>query len=97
MSRKMMIAAAAFAAFSLVAPDGFAQRGGGAHGGGSHGGGFGGGHRGGGFGASRFSPIPATPQFNDPGPQLAVPQPGNPVEQLSPMGNAGQPDSLGIR
>ena len=42
-------------------------------------------------------PSPVTPQFNDPGPQLALPQPGNPVQQLSPLGSAGQPDSLGIR
>jgi hypothetical protein len=38
-----------------------------------------------------------TPQFNDPGRQLTVPQPGNPVQQLSPMDNQGQPDSLGIK
>jgi hypothetical protein len=42
-------------------------------------------------------PNPVTPQFNDPGPQEALPQPGNPVQQLSPLGSAGQPDSLGIR
>ena len=42
-------------------------------------------------------PSPVTPQFNDPGPQHALPQPGNPVEQLSPFGSAGQPDSLGIQ
>jgi hypothetical protein len=42
-------------------------------------------------------PNPVTPQFNDPGPQEALPQPGNPVQQLSPLGGAGQPDSLGIR
>jgi hypothetical protein len=29
---------------------------------------------------------PMTPQFNDPGPKLWVPQPGNAVEQLSPLG-----------
>jgi hypothetical protein len=30
-------------------------------------------------------PVPqVTPQFNDPGPQLTLPQPGNPVQQLSP-------------
>src|SRR6266702_2060302 len=30
-------------------------------------------------------PVPqVTPQFNDPGPQLTIPQPGNPVQQLSP-------------
>jgi hypothetical protein len=25
------------------------------------------------------------PQYNDPGPPLAMPQPGNPVEQLAPL------------
>ena len=40
---------------------------------------------------------PMTPQFNDPGPKLWVPQPGNAVEQLSPLMGAGQPDALGIR
>jgi hypothetical protein len=30
-------------------------------------------------------PVPqVTPQFNDPGPQLVIPPPGNPVQQLSP-------------
>jgi len=42
-------------------------------------------------------PNPITPQFNDPGPQLAPVQPGNPAQQLSPLGNSGQPDSLGIQ
>ncbi len=28
---------------------------------------------------------PVRPQFNDPGPPVALPQPGNPVEQLSPL------------
>lgn len=27
----------------------------------------------------------ATPQFNNPGPPVALPQPGNPVEQLAPL------------
>ena len=42
-------------------------------------------------------PDPVLPHFNDPGPQFTPTQPGNPVQQLSPLGNAGQPDSLGIR
>jgi len=93
MLRKMMIVAAAVAALSvgLVATEGFARGGGG------------GGH--GGFGATRgmgraqeqLLIKPATPQLNNPGPQHALPQPGNPVQQLSPLGTAGQPDSLGIR
>jgi hypothetical protein len=48
-------------------------------------------------GAPAEVPNPITPQFNDPGPQLAPVQPGNPVQQLSPLGNSGQPDSLGIQ
>jgi hypothetical protein len=98
MSRKMMIVAVAAAAFSLVATDGFAQRGGGGAqtGGGGHGG-FGGPHGDRGFGGNGLSSNPVTPHFNDPGPQLAVPQPGNPAQQLSPLGSAGQPDSLGIK
>jgi hypothetical protein len=40
---------------------------------------------------------PITPQFNDPGPKIWVPQPGNAVEQLSPLMGAGQPDALGIK
>jgi hypothetical protein len=40
---------------------------------------------------------PMTQQFNDPGPKLWVPQPGNAVEQLSPLMGAGQPDALGIK
>ena len=48
-------------------------------------------------GAPAELPNPVTPQFNDPGLQLAFPQPGNPVQQLAPLGSAGQPDSLGIR
>jgi hypothetical protein len=35
--------------------------------------------------------------FNNPGPQLSVPQPGNAVDQLSPLIGAGQPDALGIK
>jgi hypothetical protein len=38
-----------------------------------------------------------TPQFNNPGPQISVPQPGNPVDQLSPLMGAGQPDALGVK
>jgi len=38
-----------------------------------------------------------TPQFNNPGPQISVPQQGNPVDQLSPLMGAGQPDALGIK
>src|SRR5262249_24252411 len=30
-----------------------------------------------------------TPQFNDPGPQLTIPQPGNPVQQLAPTSGIG--------
>jgi hypothetical protein len=37
------------------------------------------------------------PQFNNPGPQIRVPQPGNPVDQLPPLMGAGQPDALGIK
>jgi len=40
---------------------------------------------------------PVTPQFNNPGPQINVPQPGNAVDQLSPLFGAGQPDALGIK
>lgn len=40
---------------------------------------------------------PVTPQFNNPGPQISVPQPGNAVDQLSPLDGAGQPDALGIK
>src|SRR5260370_12880041 len=37
-------------------------------------------------------PVPqVTPQFNDPGPQLVIPPPGNPVQQLSPTLGAGSP------
>ena len=34
-----------------------------------------------------------TPQFNNPGPQLHVERPGNPVEQLAPMDGIGPPPS----
>jgi hypothetical protein len=37
------------------------------------------------------------PQFNNPGPQIRVPQPSNPVDQLPPLMGAGQPDALGIK
>jgi hypothetical protein len=37
------------------------------------------------------------PQFNNPGPQISIPQTGNAVDQLSPLMGAGQPDALGIR
>ena len=40
---------------------------------------------------------PATPQFNNPGLQISVPQPGNAVDQLSPLLGASQPDALGIK
>jgi hypothetical protein len=42
-------------------------------------------------------PNPVVPQFNDPGSQFSPAQPGNPVQQLSPLGNSTQPDSLGIQ
>jgi hypothetical protein len=37
------------------------------------------------------------PQFNNPGPQMSIPQTGNAVDQLSPLMGAGQPDPLGIK
>jgi hypothetical protein len=37
------------------------------------------------------------PQFNNPGPQIKVPQTGNAVDQLSPLMGAGQPGALGIK
>jgi len=40
---------------------------------------------------------PVAPQFNNPGPQISLPQIGNPEEQLSPLFGAGQPDALGIK
>jgi len=37
-------------------------------------------------------PVPqVTPQFNDPGPQLTIPPPGNPVQQLSPTPGVASP------
>jgi len=39
----------------------------------------------------------AAPQFNNPGSQISVPRPGNPVDQLPPLMGAGQPDALGIK
>jgi hypothetical protein len=56
-------------------------------------------HHGGHLGLPRgYQPQqPMTPQFNDPGPKIWVPQPGNAVEQLSPLMGAGQPDALGIK
>lgn len=41
--------------------------------------------------------VSTTPQFNNPGPQISVPQPGNAVDQISPLMGAGQPDALGIK
>ncbi len=32
---------------------------------------------------------PVIPQFNDPGPQVIIPQPGNPMQQLSPLPGLG--------
>ena len=29
-----------------------------------------------------------TPQYNTPGPQLALPEPGSPVQQLAPLGSS---------
>jgi hypothetical protein len=41
---------------------------------------------------------PVTPQFNNPGPQIGVPQPRNALNQLSPLPfGVDQPDTLGIR
>jgi hypothetical protein len=48
-------------------------------------------------GIAPMMPNPVVPQFNDPGPQFSPAQPGNPVQQLSPLGNSAQPDSLGIQ
>jgi hypothetical protein len=94
MLRKAMIVAAAVAlSIGVLATESFA-RGGGAHGGGV-GRGFSG-ARGGNAGELLLTK-PAAPQFNNPGSQLVLPRSGNPVQQLSPLGSAGQPDSLGIR
>ncbi len=39
--------------------------------------------------AQTVSPIPQiTPQYNTPGAQLALPEPGNPVQQLAPVGSS---------
>ena len=41
---------------------------------------------------------PVTPQFNNPGPQISVPQPGNALNELSPLPfGVDRPDALGIR
>jgi hypothetical protein len=40
---------------------------------------------------------PVMPQFNNPGPQISIPHPSNPVDQLPPLMGAGQPDALGIK
>jgi hypothetical protein len=40
-------------------------------------------------------PVPQVqPQFNNPGPQIAIPPPGNPVKQLSPIAST-QPPGVG--
>jgi hypothetical protein len=44
-----------------------------------------------------YVPQPVAPQFNNPGPQISVPQPSNPVDRLPPLFGAGQPDALGIK
>jgi hypothetical protein len=37
-------------------------------------------------------PVPqVVPQFNDPGPQIVIPPPGNPVKQLSPIESTRPP------
>jgi hypothetical protein len=33
-----------------------------------------------------------TPRFNEPGPQLTIPQPGSPVQQSSPVGSQNVPE-----
>jgi hypothetical protein len=38
-----------------------------------------------------------TPQFNNLGSQISVPQPGNAVDQFSPLMGVGQPDALAIK
>jgi hypothetical protein len=41
---------------------------------------------------------PMTPQLNDPGGQMAIPAPGNPVQQLAPLDGLGSSSgSLGIK
>jgi hypothetical protein len=43
-------------------------------------------------------PQPVTPQFNNPGPQISVPQPGNALNQLSPLPfGVDRPDALGVK
>jgi hypothetical protein len=44
-------------------------------------------------------PVPqVVPQFNDPGPQIHIPPPGNAVEQLAPIESMRPPPSpLGIK
>jgi hypothetical protein len=38
------------------------------------------------------APVPqVVPQFNDPGPQIRIPPPGNPVQQLSPLPSLNPP------
>jgi hypothetical protein len=52
----------------------------------------------GGLGLPEYVPQqPVTPQFNNPAPQISVPQPGNAVDQLSPLFGASQPGALGIK
>jgi hypothetical protein len=52
-------------------------------------------------GAQQFAQVPpppvpqVTPQLNVPGSQAAPPQPGNPVQQLAPLGGTGRPVSTG--
>jgi hypothetical protein len=41
---------------------------------------------------------PMTPQLNNPGAQMAVPAPGNPVQQLAPLDSLRSPSgTLGIK
>jgi hypothetical protein len=101
----MIIATAAALSIGFVATGGFARGGGGGGHGGNLSGGFGAARPGAGFSGTQglggapgeLLIKPVAPQFNDPGPQLALPRPGNSVQQLSPLGSAGQPDSLGIK
>jgi hypothetical protein len=46
-----------------------------------------------------MQPVPqVVPQFNDPGPQIRIPPPGNAVEQLAPIESMRPPPSpLGIK
>lgn len=90
--KKMMTAAAAALLFTgLAVTDGLAA-------GGNRGSSAG--HVGGRFGATPQEQLPlksSTPQFNNPGARLALPQPGNPVQQLSPLGSVSRPYAPGIR